>query len=75
MLGCTLTSGDGVGSGCPSPIVPVLEQQAVALPRLQQCITVEKAGAAQPWLARNGRGSSRELCSMSYVLCHIVMNW
>lgn len=71
MLGCTLASGDGVGSGCPPPILPVLEQQAVVLPRLQQCMTVEKAGAAQPWLARNGRGSSRgvvqyELCPVSY---------
>lgn len=75
MLGCTLASGDGMGSECPSPMLPVLEQQAVALRRLQQCIAVEKAGAAQPWLARNGRGSSRGLCSMNYGLCHILMNW
>lgn len=64
-----------MGSGCPSPILPVLDQQAVVLPRLQQCIAVEKAGAAQPWLARNGSCSSRGLCSMNSVLCHIIMNW
>lgn len=75
ILGCTLASGNGVGSGCPSPILPVLEQQAVALSRLQQCIAVEKAGVAQTWLARNSTGSRRGWCSMNYVLCHIIMHW
>lgn len=75
MLGCTLASGNGVGSGCPSPMLPVLEQQAADLPSLQRCMAMEKAGAAQPWFARNGRGSSRGLWSMNYVLCHIIMNW
>lgn len=64
MLGCNLASGDSVGTWFPSPVLPLLEQQTVGLPRLQQCTANENVEAAQHWLARNSKGSSRGLCSM-----------
>lgn len=69
MLGCTLASGKGVGSGCPSLILAELEKQAA------EAAAVEKAGAAQPSFARNSRGRNRGLCSRNYVLCYIIMYW